>query len=316
MTQNILMIAAALGLLFVGAEGLVRGSASLAIRAGLSPLLAGLTIVAFGTSSPELVVSLKAALAGQGDIALGNVVGSNSFNIGVILGITALICPVPVHRQIIKIDAPIALAAALLLPVLMMDRTLSMLEGALLAGGIVAYTSMNVWLARKQPAAVDGQPADDLGVPPVSRHVLLDFVFIAAGLFTLIMGSRLLVDNAVALAKGFGVSEAIIGLTIVAAGTSMPELATSLVAAIRRQPDIAVGNVVGSNVFNILGILGVAGLAKPLNAPGVSTLDYGAMAVFSILLLPLLYTGRILHRVEGAVLLGLYGVYLFILWPK
>jgi cation:H+ antiporter len=316
MTQNILMIAAALGLLFVGAEGLVRGSASLAIRAGLSPLLAGLTIVAFGTSSPEFVVSLKAALAGQGDISVGNVVGSNSFNIAFILGLTALICPVPVHRQIIKIDAPIALAAALLLPILMLDRTLSTLEGALLAAGIVGYTAMNVWLARKQPSPTPGQPAEDLGVPPVSRHVLLDFVFIAAGLLTLIIGSRLLVDNSVALAKGFGVSEAIIGLTIVAAGTSMPELATSLVAAIRRQPDIAVGNVVGSNVFNILGILGVAALAKPLNAPGISPVDYGAMIVFTILLLPLLYTGRILHRVEGAVLLGLYGVYLFILWPK
>ncbi len=316
MTQHILMIAVALGLLFIGAEGLVRGSASLAIRAGLSPLVAGLTIVAFGTSSPELVVSIKAALAGQGDIALGNVVGSNSFNIGVILGLTALICPVPVHRQIIKIDAPIALGAALLLPLLMLDHKLGSLEGALLAAGIVAYTGMNVWMARRQTAATAGQPADDLGVPPVSKNAMLDVVFIAAGLLTLVLGSRLLVDHSVALAQTFGVSEAVIGLTIVAAGTSMPELATSLVAAIRRQPDIAVGNVVGSNVFNILGILGAASLAKPLHAPGVATLDYGAMAVFSILLLPLLYAGRILHRIEGAILLGLYGIYLFMLWPK
>jgi cation:H+ antiporter len=310
------MIAVALGLLFIGAEGLVRGSASLAIRAGLSPLVAGLTIVAFGTSSPELVVSIKAALAGQGDIALGNVVGSNSFNIGVILGLTALICPVPVHRQIIKIDAPIALGAALLLPLLMLDHKLGSLEGALLAAGIVAYTGMNVWMARRQTAAAAGQPADDLGVPPVSKNAMLDVVFIAAGLLTLVLGSRLLVDHSVALAQTFGVSEAVIGLTIVAAGTSMPELATSLVAAIRRQPDIAVGNVVGSNVFNILGILGISSLTAPLHAPGVSMTDYGAMAVFSILLLPLLYTGRILHRVEGAILLGLYGIYLFMLWPK
>ncbi len=316
MTQHILMIAVALGLLFIGAEGLVRGSASLAIRAGLSPLVAGLTIVAFGTSSPELVVSIKAALAGQGDIALGNVVGSNSFNIGVILGLTALICPVPVHRQIIKIDAPIALGAALLLPLLMLDHKLGNLEGALLAAGIVAYTGMNVWMARRQTAATAGQPADDLGVPPVSKNAMLDVVFIAAGLLTLVLGSRLLVDHSVALAQTFGVSEAVIGLTIVAAGTSMPELATSLVAAIRRQPDIAVGNVVGSNVFNILGILGISSLTTPLHAPGVSMTDYGAMAVFSILLLPLLYTGRILHRVEGAILLGLYGIYLFMLWPK
>jgi cation:H+ antiporter len=316
MTQNILMIAVALGLLFVGAEGLVRGSASLAIRAGLSPLLAGLTIVAFGTSSPELVVSIKAALAGQGDIAVGNAIGSNSFNIGLILGITALICPIPVHRQIIKIDAPIALGAALLLPLLLLDKTLSSLEGTLLAAGIVAYTAMNVWLARRQPIAVEAQPSEDLGVPPVSRHYLLDLLFVAAGLVTLVLGSRLLVDHSVTLAKTFGVSEAVIGLTIVAAGTSMPELATSLVAAIRRQPDIAVGNVVGSNVFNLLGIMGAASLTRPLHAPGISMVDYGAMVVFSVLLLPLLYTGRILHRVEGAVLLGLYGLYLFVLWPK
>ncbi|HRE79416.1 MAG TPA: calcium/sodium antiporter [Opitutaceae bacterium] len=316
MTYNILMIAAALGLLFVGAEGLVRGSASLAVRAGLSPLLAGLTIVAFGTSSPELVVSIRAALAGQGDISVGNVVGSNVLNIGLILGLTALICPIPVHRQIIKIDAPIALGVAVLLPLLLLDKSLSRLEGSLLTAGIVAYTAMNAWLARRQPALPEAQPSEDLGVPPVSRHYLLDLLFVAAGLATLVFGSRLLVDHSVVLAKTFGVSEAVIGLTIVAAGTSMPELATSLVAAIRRQPDIAVGNVVGSNVFNLLGIMGVTSLTAPLHAPGISMLDYAAMVLFSILLLPLLYTGRILHRVEGAILVGFYGLYVFVLWPK
>ena len=316
MTTNILYIAVSLVLLFFGAEALVRGSASIALRAGLSSLMVGLTIVAFGTSSPELVVSIKAALSDQGAIAVGNVVGSNSFNIGIILGLTALICPIPVHRQIIRIDAPIALAVALILPLLLFNGHLGRLSGAFLFTGIICYIVMNVFLARKesntaQPSS-DGEP---LEAAP-TRHWIIDVLLILGGLGILVLGSRLLVDNAVVLAKGLGVSEALIGLTIVAAGTSMPELATSVVAAIRKQPDIAIGNVIGSNVFNILGILGVSSMVAPLNATGITMLDYGFMIAFSLLLLPLLYTGRVLHRVEGLLLLGLYGVYLFLLWPK
>ena len=316
MTVNILYIAVSLVLLFFGAEALVRGSASIALRAGLSSLMVGLTIVAFGTSSPELVVSIKAALSDQGAIAVGNVVGSNSFNIGIILGLTALICPIPVHRQIIRIDAPIALAVALILPLLLFNGHLGRLSGAFLFTGIICYIVMNVFLARKesntaQPSS-DGEP---LEAAP-TRHWIIDVLLILGGLGILVLGSRLLVDNAVVLAKGLGVSEALIGLTIVAAGTSMPELATSVVAAIRKQPDIAIGNVIGSNVFNILGILGVSSMVAPLNATGITMLDYGFMIAFSLLLLPLLYTGRVLHRVEGLLLLGLYGVYLFLLWPK
>jgi cation:H+ antiporter len=317
MLIQILLILLSLILLFAGAEGLVRGSASLARRAGVSALLVGLTVVSFGTSSPELVVSLNSALDGQGDLAVGNVVGSNIFNIGIILGLTALICPVPVHRQIIRIDAPIAVGVAILVPLLLLNARVSRFEGALLVAGILAYTLMNVYLARKggTPAAsaevMEPPPAED--VP--RGHWLLDVVYVIAGLAILIVGSRLLVTNAVELAKGLGVSEAIIGLTIVAAGTSMPELATSVVAAIRRQPDIAVGNVVGSNVFNILAILGFSSLTMPLAAPGISGLDLGVMIALTVLLLPLLYTGRILHRVEGLLLLACYGGYLFILWP-
>jgi cation:H+ antiporter len=307
-------IAFALALLFIGAEGLVRGSSSLALRAGLSRLMVGLTIVAFGTSSPELVVSVKATLSQQGDIAVGNVVGSNIFNIAVILGITALLCPIPVHRQIIRIDAPIALALTGLLIVLLLNDSLGRLEGLLLFTGIVAYTVMNVLVARREAGA--GGNGNDTSAPDVSRHWSIDTLFILGGLGILILGSRLLVDHSVLLARGFGISEAVIGLTIVAAGTSMPELATSVVAAARKQPDIAIGNVVGSNVFNILGILGVASIVSPLHAPGISWMDYAVMMTFTILLLPLLYTGRILHRLEGLALLALYGGYLFILWPK
>lgn len=315
MITNLSFITIALALLFTGAEGLVRGSTSLALRAGLSRLMVGLTIVAFGTSSPELVVSIKAALAQQGDISIGNVVGSNSFNIAVILGITALVCPIPVHRQVIRIDAPIALAVAFLLALLLLDHTLGRIEGVLLLSGIIAYTWMNVILASKQePVIIPEQ--NDTSVDSPSRHWVMDIAFILGGLAILIFGSRLLVEHAVALAKGFGISEAVIGLTIVAAGTSMPELATSVVAAIRKQSDIAIGNIVGSNVFNILGILGVASIISPIHAPGVATLDYAVMILFTVLLIPLLYTGRMLHRVEGVFLLSLYFVYLFLLWPK
>ncbi|MEP4522474.1 MAG: calcium/sodium antiporter, partial [Alloalcanivorax venustensis] len=310
MIANFTYIVLALGLLFIGAEGLVRGSSSLALRAGLSPLTVGLTIVAFGTSSPELVVSLKATLSQQGDISVGNVVGSNIFNIAIILGITALLCPIPVHRKIIKIDAPIALGLTCLLLVLLLNDSLGRLEGLLLFAGIIAYTVMNVVFANKEP--VNGGNDDD-AAPGISRHWILDTAFMLGGLGILIFGSRLLVDHSIILAKGFGVSEAVIGLTIVAAGTSMPELATSVVAALRKQPDIAIGNVVGSNVFNILGILGVTSLVSPLYAPGISWTDYAAMLAFTVLLIPLLYTGRILHRLEGLALIALYAGYLFLL---
>jgi cation:H+ antiporter len=312
---NLGFIVLSLLLLFAGAESLVRGSSSLALRAGLSSLTVGLTIVAFGTSSPELVVSIKAALSQQGEIAVGNVIGSNSFNIGVILGLTALICPIPVHQQIIRIDAPIALAAALLLPFLLLNDTVGRSEGLFLVVGIIAYGWMNMWLARLHTATSVEGPEAASGMS-VSRHWGIDTALMIAGLGALVLGSRLLVDHSVALAKAFGVSEAVIGLTIVAAGTSMPELATSLVAALRKQPDIAIGNVVGSNVFNLLGILGVASCVAPLHAPGISMLDCWTVVLFSVLLIPLLYNGRLLHRLEGAVLLALYGVYLFLLWPK
>ena len=313
MIENIAFICVSLLLLFAGAEFLVRGGSSSAIRLGLSPLVVGLTVVAFGTSSPELVVSIKSALVGQGDIAIGNVVGSNSFNIGVILGLTALICPLPVHRQIIKMDAPIALGLAILLPILLLGGTLSRWEAALLFAGILAYMGLNIHLARRASNEPETYDAPGTGV---LKHWSLDILFILGGLGILVLGSRLLVDNSVSLARTLGISEAVIGLTIIAAGTSMPELATSVVAAFRKQADIAVGNVVGSNVFNILGILGVAGLVKPLQSSGVTLTDYGFMIGFSLLLIPLLYTGRVLHRLEGALLLAIYGVYLFILWPK
>jgi len=314
MITSLSFISLALLLLFFGAEGLVRGSSSLALRAGLSRLMVGLTIVAFGTSSPELVVSVKAALTQQGDISVGNVVGSNVFNIGVILGITALLCPIPVHRQIIRIDAPIALGVACLMIVLFQDYRFDRIEGAMLVLGFIAYTVMNVVLARKEAKTSDVD-VEEQALPGKSKHWMVDVCLILAGMAILVMGSRLLVEHSIILARAFGVSEAVIGLTIIAAGTSMPELATSVVAALRKQPDIAIGNVVGSNVFNILAILGVSSVISPIHAPGISWVDAAVMIGFTVLLIPLLYTGRLLHRLEGLLLLALFGVYLYFLWP-
>ncbi len=311
MLIHFLALALALVLLVAGAEGLVTGSASLALRAGISRLVVGLTIVAFGTSAPELVVSLKAALAGQGDIALGNVIGSNSFNIGIILGLTALVYPIQVNRQIITVHAPIAIVVALLVPLLLLDQMVGRGEGLLLLGGLVAYTGGSIVLGRREARAGD----DDVPGARASRPWVLDLAFIAGGFVLLVLGSRLLVDHAVALAGAMGMSEAVIGLTIVAAGTSLPELATSLLAAFRKQPDIAIGNIVGSNIFNILAILGAAAATAPLQASGIAPRDQWVMVGFGVLLLPLLITGRRLHRVEGAALLVLYVGYLMVMWP-
>jgi len=327
MATHALVLLVSLGILYAGAEGLVRGSAALGLRAGLSPLAVGLTVVAFGTSAPELVVSLSAALAGQGALAMGNVVGSNSFNIGVILGLTALICPVAAQLRVVRLDAPIMLAASAALPLLVWNGRLGRLEGGALLAGLILYTWFTLRQARRagpEAAAVAaalpvaGAVAAAKGPAPRRRPTaaLGEGTLALGGLAALVVGSRLLSGSAVAIAEMAGMSEAAIGLTIVAAGTSLPELATSLVAALRRQPDIAVGNVVGSNAFNCLGIAGAAALAAPLETAGVRALDYGVMVAFSALLLPLLWTGLLLRRLEGGALLLGYAAYVWALWPK
>ncbi len=315
MAIHFTVLALSVGILYFGAEFLVKGSASLALRAGLTPLMIGLTIVSFSTSSPELVVCVKAASIGQGDIALGNVVGSNLFNIGVILGLTALLCPVPVKSQILRVDAPIMVAVSFAVPVLLLDGQIDRLEGVLLFSGIVGYTLMNVVLARRNVSAELVAEYEE-GIPHLSGSLRKDLLLIVGGLGALVVGARLLVESASEIARDFGVSEALIGLTIVAAGTSVPELATSAVAAIKKEPDIAVGNVVGSNIFNILCILGAAGVVAPISAPGIGMLDIAAMLGISLLLLPLLWSGRRLQRFEGAVLLAAYAAYFAAIWPQ
>jgi len=295
---------AGLLLLTGGAEGLVRGAASLARRLGLSPLVIGLTVVAFGTSMPELVVSIGAALQGNAAVALGNVVGSNIANIGLILGASALIAVLRVQAQVIRFDMPILGAVSLLLVALLADGQLGRVDGILLTAGLFTYIVYSIRWARAEP-----EPAvqEEFGEALPSKHALgVDLVLLGVGLALLVGGARLLVDGAVALAMQLHVSEVVIGLTVVAVGTSLPELATSTVAAWRGEGDIAVGNAVGSCIFNVLGILGLTVLVHPLNAAGLSVVDGAVMVGFTLFLLPLMRSGFVLSRLEGGVLLAAY----------
>jgi len=311
-----LMLLAGLGALYFGADWLVRGGASLAARLGVTPLLVGLTVVAYGTSTPELVVSSMAAAKGQGAIAIGNAVGSNIFNIGLILGLTALICPMRVQFQLVKFDTPVMIGAALLFLLFFRDATIQFWEAIVFLAAIIGYTVMNIRLARRQ-ASVEVEREFGESVPQPTGSAWQDAGLIVVGLAVLVLGSRLFVTGAVDLARLLKLSEALIGLTIVAAGTSLPELASSLMAAWRKQPDIAIGNVVGSNIYNILAILGVSGvIAPPINGQGVSLTDTLVMSGISILLLVIAWTGFHLRRWEGALLLAIYGGYLWHLWPK
>ena len=303
MTGDVLLIVVGLVILTAGAEGLVRGGAALALRLGITPLAVGLTVVAFGTSSPELVVSVSTALEGRGDLAVGNVVGSNIFNVALILGVAALVRPAAVQSQTVRIDVPIVIASSALLVAFLADGRLGPLDGAVLLAGAGAYTAFTLWQARREAPAVQAQASDAM---PASGPAWRDALFVAGGLALLVGGARMFVDGAVSIAQAVGLSEAVIGLTILAAGTSLPELATSVVAAVRGQSDIAIGNVVGSNIFNVLGILGVSSLVRPLDPGGVGAVDFAVMVVLAVALLPLLRTGFRLDRFEGALLLSSY----------
>ena len=315
MIRDIVLLLLGIAAISLGAEFLVRGSASLAIRFGIKPLVIGLTIVAFGTSSPELVVGLRSSLSNQGDIVIGTVVGSNIFNIGFILGLVSMIYPINVSLPVIRLDAPIMIFVSLLSLTLFAMGTISRSAGIFLFSGLIAYTIFTVLMAKQQASAEIDRQFEE-GVSSVSKSFYLDLVFITGGLALLSLGSRILVGSAADIARLLGISEAFIGLTVIAAGTSIPELATSVAAAIRRQPDIALGNVVGSNIFNILGVLGVAAITKPFSTHGIKLFDYWVMVGFSILLLPLLWSGRKIQRWEGVLLLCGYGGYFYKLWSS
>lgn len=294
-------------ILTLGAEALVRGATTIALRLGITPLVIGLTIVAFGTSAPELAVSVKAALAGNSGISLGNVIGSNIVNIGMILGITALIRPIEVKSEMVKRDIPIMILASMLFWGLLLDGELSLIDGVILLSFMLGYLVFSYFSAKNTNDA-DGEVIEE-----GPKNPLLSLLFIAVGISMLVGGGILFVNGAVDLAKVFGVSEVIIGLTIVAIGTSMPELVTSVLAALKGQSDIAIGNIVGSNIFNILGILGITAIVYPVSGLGFQSLDFIVMLAFAVVILPFAWTGLRIGRREGATLLIAYLGYLIYL---
>ena len=314
--MTILMFIGGLIGLVIGAELLVRGASKLALSFGISPLVVGLTIVAFGTSAPEVAVSVGAVLDGNSDIAIGNVVGSNIFNVLFILGVSALIVPLVVNIQLIRQEVPIMIGASLLLLALTLDGNLSMWDGGFLFALLIAYTVFLIVQSRKETKAANDEYA--LENKPAEKgswdsKLPVQIALIVAGLGFLVMGSEWLVNASIIFAKALGVSDLIIGLTIVAAGTSMPEVATSITAAIKGERDIAVGNVVGSNTFNILGCLGLSGLISGdvglVMAPSLLAFDIWVMLAVALACLPIFMTGREIARWEGGVFLGYYVAY-------
>lgn len=313
MLTHVLFFVLGLVTLVVGAELLVRGASKFALSFGVSPLVVGLTVVAFGTSTPELAVSVGASLGGNPDLAIGNVVGSNIANILLILGISALITPLLVNEQIIRQEIPIMIGASVLFVVMALDGNVSRLEAGALFVLVVGYT---VFLIR-QSRSVSRELSDEYAaeMPADSkwdRHWSVQLGLIVVGLGALVLGSEWLVGAAVVFAQAFGVSDLVIGLTVVAVGTSMPEVATSIVAALRGERDIAVGNVVGSNVFNIFAVIGATGL---INAGGIPVseaardFDLWVMLAVALACVPIMLTGSEISRWEGGVFLGYYAAY-------
>ncbi|MFV9507314.1 MAG: calcium/sodium antiporter [Oscillochloridaceae bacterium umkhey_bin13] len=364
---TLFLLVSGLALLVVGGELLVRGASAVAAVFGISPLVIGLTVVAFGTSSPELAVSIQAGLAGNPDLAMGNVVGSNIFNVLFILGICALILPLVVSIQLVRREVPFMIGISILLVLLANDGVISRWDGALLFAGIVGYTTWSIIASRRETAAagenVAGSPVSTggsawrwaaLGAIVVAgagyalgwldtvaaglvaggallvvvaslrgrsdtdqgRAIMHNLGLVLGGLGTLVLGADWLIDSASTIARALGVSDLIIGLTIVAAGTSLPEVATSIIATLRKERDIAIGNVVGSNIFNILGILGVAALVTPGGLtvnPLVRSFDLPIMVAVAIACLPIFFTGFQIARWEGALFLASYLAYTTIL---
>jgi cation:H+ antiporter len=295
-------------ILIVGADLMVRGAVKLASAVGVSGLTIGLTVVAFGTSAPELAVSARAALSGQAGIAVGNVVGSNVFNVLFILGLSAIIAPLTVSRQLIRIDVPIMIGLSVLVFGMALDGYISQIEGVGLLIGLLLYTLWTVWQGRQSQVQ---DPLTATASKTSFWHIFICVGLVGIGLGLLVIGARWLVDGAVEVARLLGVREQVIGLTIVAAGTSMPEVVTSVMASMKGERDIAVGNVVGSNIFNLLGVLGVAGALAPIEV-SAQTLwaDLPIMLAVAVACLPIFFTGQVIARWEGALFLGYYLFYM------
>lgn len=307
MIQNVLLFVGGVGVLYFGAEWLVRGAARLAAKLGVRPMVLGLTVVSLGTSAPELFVSTVAALEGRGDLAIANVMGSNLANIGLILGISALVRPMAVAGRTVTREVPVMLLITLVLLPLLMDLEIARVEGVILLTALVAYLAFVMRTAREETAEVAEEFADFAQAALTPGGLMRDVGLVVLGTGGLVLGAKAIVTAATFIAETLGVSELVIGVTMVALGTSLPELVTSAVAAYRQEADIAVGNVIGSNVFNIAAILGVAATVAPLHvSERVLAVEYPAVLVMSLLLVPVMWTQRTIRRLEGAVLLAAY----------
>ncbi|HNI62976.1 MAG TPA: calcium/sodium antiporter [Agitococcus sp.] len=305
---TILLLVAGLVILTFGADFLVKGASSLAGSLGISPLVIGLTVVAFGTSAPEMSVSVSSAFKGSAEIAVGNVVGSNICNVLLILGLSAIAASLVVQKQLVRFDIPLMIYASLIVLLMSIDGQISRIDGVLLFAGIVAYTVFLIKEARREGVAVV-EGADDIEPPqPLWKNAIL----IIVGLAMLVLGSQWLVDGAVAIAKYFGLSELVIGLTIVAAGTSLPELATSVMASIKGERDIAIGNIVGSNIFNIGAVLGLSSLVAPDGLPVAQSslmTDIPVMIVVALICLPVFLANYTITRLDGMTFVVCYVAY-------
>jgi len=316
MITAFMLFIAGLVLMVLGAEFLVRGASRLAVMVGISPLVVGLTVVAFGTSAPEFAVSFKAALSGQGDLTLGNVIGSNIFNILFILGLSALVTPLIVHSQLIRFDVPLVVGVSLLALLMAIDGRYSTLDGIILFSGLVVYTVGMIYVSRRKGRQeLDPELASLIGDVPTDfpgRNAVIDLLIVLGGLALLGLGSNWLVESSIVVARWLEVSEVVIGLTIIAIGTSLPELVTSVVASLRNERDIAVGNIVGSNLFNILGVLGLSAIVAPGGLtvlPQVMWFDLPVMVAVALAALPIFVTGGVISRWEGGILLAYYFAY-------
>lgn len=315
MTNTILLFIAGLVILILGADLLVRGASRLAAAFGVSPLVIGLTIVAIGTASPEIAVSLQAAANGQGDLTLGNVLGSNIFNILFILGVTSILAPILIAEQLIRKDAPILVGVSLLTFVLALDGNIGAMDGAILLLLLVVYMFFALRQSRSESREVQKEYAEEYAKKEsrTTKSIFTNSLFILVGLGLLLLGSNRLVESAVQIATVLGVSELVIGLTIVAVGTSLPEVATSVIAAFKGESDIAVGNAVGSNIFNLLGVLGIGALVSPdgiFIAQPVLQFDLPFMVFVAFMTLPVFYIDSRISRIEGGLLLSYYIVYM------
>lgn len=317
MMSGFAFFAAGLALLVIGAEYVVRGASRLALSLGISPLILGLTVVSVGTSAPELAVGITAGMRDSGSLAVGNIIGTNILNILGILGLSALIRALPMQLQILKLELPVILAAAGLFAMLAWDGTLSTADGILLLSCAVAYTAALILISRRESAATERVFADSFGDPATRRAAIRErarnTVMLVAGIGLTVLGADWLVNGSIEMARGFGMSEAVIGLTIVAIGTSAPELVTTIVATMRDQRDVAVGNLLGSSIYNILVILGITCMVVPGGLPvdrHLFQLDLPMMATVLILCIPVFVTGKKVSRLEGGIFVGLYLAYL------